>query len=77
MRSSARLVVLLLASVASPGVARAHNARVHRDMTDRAYHVLLALSAGRIETAGDPDLAELAAAAGGAVRKLQALPAGL
>jgi hypothetical protein len=56
---------------------RAHNARVHRDMTDRAYHVMLALAAARLDTASDPALAELAVAAGKAIRKLQGVPAGL
>jgi hypothetical protein len=73
---SAAFCVIALQAVLDP-CAHAHNARVHRDMTDRAYHVMLALAADRLATGGDPALTELATAARKAIRKLQAVPAGL
>lgn len=71
--------ILLAGSLATAATApaRAHNAGVHRDMTDRAYHILIALSRGQLVAPGDPDLDELAQAAAQAIPKLQGLPAGL
>lgn len=69
------LLVGSLAMAAAP--ARAHNAGVHRDMTDRAYHILIALSKDQLHTDQDAEMAELAQAADKAIPKLQGLPAGL
>jgi hypothetical protein len=77
MPPPSRLLIGVLGAALGAAPAHAHNARVHRDMTDRAYHVMRALAAGRIDTAGDTAMVELAAAARRAVPKLQALPAGL
>lgn len=55
----------------------AHNPVVHRDMTDRAYEIMLALAHDRLETAGDPGLAELATASQAAIQRFAVLPAGL
>jgi hypothetical protein len=57
--------------------ARAHNAKVHLAMTDRAYEIMLALSQGALDTGGDAGLAQLAADAGRAIDKLKRVPASL
>lgn len=69
------VALALLAGTIGP--LHAHNAVVHRDMTDRAYEIMLALSSGQLETGGDPGIAELTAASKVAVRRFDALPAGL
>jgi hypothetical protein len=57
-----------------------HNAIVHRDMTARAYDIMLAVSAGAVDVLPGTDAAAAArfiTAIKAAVSKLQALPAGL
>jgi len=68
-------VLALLFSTPHP--LHAHNAVVHRDMTDRAYEIMLALAGGQLEAAADPGLTELATASRTAIRRFGALPAGL
>lgn len=55
----------------------AHNPVVHRDMTDRAYEIMLALARDRLDLAGDAGLVELAAASRTAIQRFGPLPAGL
>jgi hypothetical protein len=77
-RSARRIPLLLLFFLLAAVVpARAHNAEVHRAMTDRAYQIMVALSKGALENDGNPALIQLAADAGKAVSKLRVLPAGL
>ncbi|HWM95328.1 MAG TPA: hypothetical protein VN493_31525 [Thermoanaerobaculia bacterium] len=77
--ASARLALgaLLGGWLVAAAPAQAHNAKVHRDMTDRAYEIMLALSAGAIDTSEDPALAQLAQDATTAIQKLRNLPARL
>ncbi len=69
------LTFVAAAGVAAP--AAAHNSIVHRDMTERAYEVLLAVAAGEFDDDQIPDLPAFKLAAAEAVRKLEDLPSGL
>jgi len=66
-----------LAFLLGPNPVHAHNPVVHRDMTDRAYEIMLALAGNHLDLAADPGLAELATASRIAIRRFGALPAGL
>ena len=73
------LLVALLALGALFGAssAWAHNASVHRDMTERAWEIMTGLARDQLDAPSDPATLALAAAAKSAIRKLQGLPAGL
>ena len=73
------LLVALLALGALSGAssAWAHNASVHRDMTERAWEIMTGLARDQLDAPSDPATLALAAAAKSAIRKLQGLPAGL
>ena len=73
----ALVALLVVGDVLWAPTVRAHNASVHRDMTERAGEIMLALSRDALDVPGDPATVALAAAASNAVRKFQALPAGL
>src|SRR5215472_225014 len=75
-RCSMLVAILALASVGA-STALAHNASVHRDMTERAWEIMIALSRDALNAPADPATAALASAATSAIRKFQALPAGL
>lgn len=71
------VALLVLGDVFGASSAWAHNASVHRDMTERAWEIMIALARDGLDTPADPATVALAAAAKSAIRKLQGLPAGL
>jgi hypothetical protein len=74
-RKWAALAVSMLGAYAVP--LAAHNASVHRDMTERAWEIMMALADNRLDIAPNDDIEELARAARSALSKYRALPAGL
>lgn len=74
---SLAIVLWLLSECCGGSTALAHNASVHRDMTERAWEIMIALSGNQLDMPANPDTVALAAAAGSAIRNLQGLPAAL
>jgi hypothetical protein len=71
------VAILALGALFGASSAWAHNASVHRDMTERAWEIMTGLARDQLDAPSDPATLALAAAAKSAIRTLQGLPAGL